>query len=637
MKKRVYLFFVVLLVLLFGSVTFYAEKKEEVKVDLVEKFTEDISFTDTELEKVLFHLTKLTGIKFYAVSDIAGLKISISIARGETIQDLIDYLAAHYGINYMISDDGTIYFLIRSYPDDMSAGETADFLMMDAAPAMEKSMSRADTAVSFYGSHNINSMNYFNTEEYSRIYENSFFRVLDNPQSIFSIDVDTASYTNIRRYINKGQLPPRDAVRIEEMINYFDYDYPAPEGDIPFSIYTEAAECPWNRDHRLVLIGLQAKKIETEELPPNNLVFLVDVSASMDSPDKLPLLKKALILLADELREEDRISLVTYSGYTEVVLDSVSGKEKDKIKKAIDNLEPWDSTAGGAGIVKAYEIAKKNYLREGNNRVILATDGDFNVGVSSTGELVRLIEEKREEGIFLTVLGFGTGNYKDSRMEELSNKGNGNYAYIDNLLEAKKVLIRELGGTLYTIAKDVKIQVEFNPAKVREYRLIGYENRVMENQDFDDDRKDAGELGAGHSVTALYELVPADGDDIDLYSDLVYLQTIIKEEAYQSNELLTIKLRYKEPDENESRLISAVLADHIKGIADASENFRFAASVAQFGMLLLDSEFKGDASYQGVIELAKDAKGKDEYGYRTEFIRLVEMIELIVQTGADKY
>lgn len=620
MKKRGFLILSVFMILLLVSVPFYAEKKEGDTINLTEKFPEDISFTDTELIKVLSYLTQVTGTNFSASTDIANLKVSISIIGGDTIQDLIDFLSTVYNLDYMIIDNDTILFLSRTILETKKSSELTYSQNMKTYLPLDGSVRGENSISTFYGSINNYNPEFFSTEEYNRIYENTFFSVLDNPQSTFSIDVDTASYANIRRFINQGQFPPKDAVRIEEMINYFNYDYPVPEGDKAFSINTEVAECPWNKANKLVLIGLQGEKIETENLPPNNLVFLIDVSGSMHSSDKLPLLKKALILMVDQLREEDRISLVTYAGHSAVVLDSASGREKHKIITAIDNLEAGGSTAGSAGIERAYQIAKQNYLQEGNNRIILATDGDFNVGVSSTGDLVRIIEEKRKEGIFLTILGFGTGNYKDSRMEELSNKGNGNYAYIDNLLEAKKVLINELGGTLLTIAKDVKIQLEFNPAKVKEYRLIGYENRVMENKDFDDDLKDAGELGAGHSVTALYELVLVDDSKINLSSDLVYQETLIKEEAYLNNELLTIRLRYKEPDETVSQLITTALIDHDQNTAGASENFRFAAAVVQFGMLLRDSEFKGDASYQSVINLAKEAKGKDEYGYRAEFI-----------------
>ncbi|MGZ4156583.1 MAG: YfbK domain-containing protein, partial [Bacteroidia bacterium] len=332
----------------------------------------------------------------------------------------------------------------------------------------------------------------FNTEEYGKINDNEFKEAKRNPLSTFSIDVDRASYSNVRRFITQGSLPPADAVRVEEMINYFSYNYPQPEGDAPFSITTEYTECPWNKKHNLIHIGMQGKQVKLDNMPANNLVFLIDVSGSMDSPDKLPLLKSGLRLLVEQMRPQDKIAIVVYAGNAGTVLPSTSGNNKDKIIEALDNLEAGGSTAGGEGIILAYKTAKENFLTNGNNRVILATDGDFNVGVSSDGELTRMIEKKREDGIFLTVLGFGTGNIKDSKMEQLADKGNGNYAYVDNLLEAKKVLVKEMGGTLLTIAKDVKLQIEFNPSKVKGYRLVGYENRLLNNEDFNDDKKDAG-------------------------------------------------------------------------------------------------------------------------------------------------
>ncbi|MBU4488272.1 MAG: von Willebrand factor type A domain-containing protein [Candidatus Omnitrophica bacterium] len=464
----------------------------------------------------------------------------------------------------------------------------------------------------------------FNTEQYNRIYDNEFLMAKDNPLSTFSIDVDTASYSNIRRFLNSNQLPPKDAVRIEEMINYFSYDYPQPKGDEPFSVTTEVAGCPWNKDHQLVLIGLQGKNVETANLPPSNLVFLIDVSGSMNTPNKLPLLKSAFKLLVDQLRPQDRISMVVYAGSSGLVLDSTSGDQKQVILQAIDNLKAGGSTAGGEGIKLAYEIAKKNLMKDGNNRIILATDGDFNVGISSDGELIRMIEEKRNDGIFLTVLGFGMGNYKDAKMEQLADKGNGTIAYIDNLLEAKKVFVSGLSGTLLTIAKDVKIQVEFNPTKIKAYRLIGYENRMLKKEDFNDDKKDAGEIGAGHSVTALYEVVLADSkEEFANVDDLKYQQVTTK----PSKELMTVKLRYKEPDEDVSKLITKELSD--TPVKAMSENMNFATAVAEFGLILRDSQYKGDSSYKDVMERAKTSIGKDTYGYRAEFIRLVEIAELL--------
>ncbi|MFC2156748.1 von Willebrand factor type A domain-containing protein [Acidobacteriota bacterium] len=472
----------------------------------------------------------------------------------------------------------------------------------------------------------------FNTEEYNRIYETGYLTALTNPLSTFSIDVDTASYANLRRFLKVNEEPPKDAVRIEEMINYFQYDYPQPNGKHPFSVYTEISSAPWNPNHRLVHIGLQGKVLETEELPPSNLVFLLDVSGSMNSANKLPLLKSAFQILTKQMRKEDRVAIVVYAGAAGLVLPSTTGDLKQRILDAIEKLQAGGSTAGGAGIQLAYKVAKENFIKDGNNRIILATDGDFNIGTSSTSELIRLIEEKREQGIFLTILGFGMGNYKDGRMEQLADKGNGNYYYIDGLLEAKKVFMDDMRGTLFTIAKDVKIQIEFNPAKVKGYRLIGYENRMLKKEDFADDKKDAGELGAGHTVTALYEIIPyGSKEEIPGSDKLKYQDTKISSEAFKSKELLTVKLRYKAPDGDTSKLIVHPLIDRSVRLAQASNNFKFSSAVAQFGLLLRDSEFKGSASLDSVLEMAKEAKGADNHGYRAEFINLVELSKLLDQ------
>ncbi|MEG3862407.1 iron uptake porin [Microcoleus sp. herbarium12] len=478
----------------------------------------------------------------------------------------------------------------------------------------------------------------FDREGYNRIYDNSYQRPSNHPLSTFGIDVDTASYSNVRRFINSGVMPPKDAVRLEELINYFTYDYPQPKGDRPFSINTEVANAPWNPQHKLVHIGLQGKSISTKDLPPNNLVFLIDVSGSMNSPDKLPLVKASLKYLVSELRAKDSVTIVVYAGAAGLVLPPTPGNQKEKILDSIDKLEAGGSTAGGAGIQLAYKVARDNFIKQGNNRVILATDGDFNVGVSSDGELVRTIEEKREQGVFLSVLGFGTGNLQDAKMEQLADKGNGNYAYIDSLLEAKKVLVTQMGGTLFTIAKDVKIQVEFNPAKVQAYRLVGYENRVLQNQDFNDDKKDAGELGAGHSVTAIYEIIPVGvASDVKLpeVDPLKYQPNPATASASQTDELMQVKLRYKKPNETVSQLIAQSVIDKPVKLENASANFRFAAAVAAFGMVLRDSEYKGTANFDEVLRLANQAKGQDKEGYRAEFIRLVESCKtLVAKIGA---
>lgn len=467
-----------------------------------------------------------------------------------------------------------------------------------------------------------------NTESYDAIVENNFKEVTNDPLSTFSVDVDRASYANVRRYINQNKKPPKDAVRIEELVNYFEYDYPQPINDDPFSINFETGECPWNRTHDLVMIGIQGKEVALDKIPPSNLVFLIDVSGSMDYANKLPLLKQAFKILVENLRPEDRVALVVYAGAAGVVLNSTPGTNKSKIIGALENLSAGGSTAGGEGIKLAYKIAKQNYIPKGNNRVILATDGDFNIGASSNAEMVELIEQKSDEGVFLSVLGFGMGNYKDSRMESISNAGNGNYAYIDNILEAEKVFGKEIWGTLYTIAKDVKIQVEFNPSKVKAYRLIGYENRVLNKEDFNDDKKDAGDIGSGHSVTALYEVIPAGSEEVVSNVDpLSYQKTSI----IKSGNLMTVKLRYKKPDEEVStKIVSTVKANDIRK-KNLSENFMFAASVAEFGMLIRDSEHNFNASYEQALELAKASKGEDEDGYRQEFIKLVKSSQLLAK------
>ncbi len=466
----------------------------------------------------------------------------------------------------------------------------------------------------------------YNTEGYDNIVENGFHKVTDDPLSTFSIDVDAASYSNVRRYINSNQLPPAGAVRTEEMINYFKYQYPQPTGKDPFSINTEISDCPWNKENKLVLIGLQGKNIPVENLPASNLVFLIDVSGSMMTENKLPLVKASMKLLTDQLRETDRISIVVYAGNAGLVLPSTSGSDKMKIKTAIDALEAGGSTAGGAGIRLAYKTATENFMEDGNNRIILCTDGDFNVGASSDDDMVRLVEKERNQGIFLTVLGYGMGNYKDSKMQQLADKGNGNHAYIDGINEARKVLVSEFGGTLFVIAKDVKLQVEFNPEKVAGYLLIGYENRLLNKEDFNDDKKDAGELGSGHTVTALYEIIPAGVPSEFLKSTdpLKYQMPGKKILSSFNDEILTVKFRYKEPGKNNSELIVHSVPDKSVDINNTSDNFRFASAVADFAMLLRNSEFKGKGSFEQVINLANGSVRNDTEGHRKEFINLVK-------------
>lgn len=468
---------------------------------------------------------------------------------------------------------------------------------------------------------------YASNEEYHSFTENRFIRALDEALSTFSIDVDAASYSNMRRFVNQGQLPPSDAIRTEELINYFSYDYAKPNGTDPIKISAEAGPCPWNNRHRLVRIGLKAREIADDKLPASNLVFLIDVSGSMYGPTRLELVKSSLKLLINNLREQDRVAIVVYSGSAGEVLPSTSGSDKQKIREALDMLTAGGSTAGGAGIQLAYSIARKNFIKEGNNRIILCTDGDFNVGISSRDGLEGLIEKERKSGVFLTILGYGMGNYKDDRMQVLAEKGNGNHAYIDNLQEANKVLVNEFGGTIFTVAKDVKLQIEFNPEHVQAYRLIGYESRLLNKEDFNDDTKDAGEMGAGHNVTAFYEIVPTGvkSNYSGSVDPLKYQQvTSIRPVLTGSGELMTIKLRYKQPDKDVSRKIEVPVIDNKQ--EKTSSDFRFASAVAMFGQLLRNSEYKGEGDYDKVIAQAKSALDNDDQGYRREFIRLAETV-----------
>lgn len=468
----------------------------------------------------------------------------------------------------------------------------------------------------------------FSDEKYASRVDNTFVKVKRKPLSTFSIDVDKASYSITRKYINQhGMLPPKDAVKVEEMINYFSYDYDQPENGEPFKVSTTYTDCPWNEKSALVHIGIQGKDIPQDNIPKSNLVFLIDVSGSMDSYDKLPLVQKSLSMLVDKMRSNDKISIVTYANGASIVLNSASGNKKDKIKEAIDKLQAAGGTAGADGIQKAYQLAKKNFIANGNNRVILATDGDFNIGISDDNELKKFIEGKRDDGIFLSVLGVGSGNIKDSKMEKLADNGNGNYHYIDNILEGKKVLINEFGGTLFTIAKDVKIQIEFNPNFVGEYKLIGYENRLLADKDFNDDKKDAGEIGSGHTVTAIYEIVSKEQTSKDnLIDELKYQEDAPTSNSF-NNELLTLKIRYKEPKENTSKLITHIVTNKLQKWELTNNNVQFSVAVAQFGMLLRNN-IKG-TNYKDIVALAKQAKGKDEEGYRAEFFKLVESAELL--------
>lgn len=492
----------------------------------------------------------------------------------------------------------------------------------------QSALSKPAASVASYAMYNYDAAD---NEEYSSASENRFKSPIEEALSTFSIDVDAASYSNMRRIINQGRKPEPNTIRVEELINYFSYDLPAPKEKDPVNIVTEVGKCPWNKEHRLVRIGLKAREIPSDNLPPVNMVFLIDVSGSMYGPTRLDLVKSSLKLLVNNLRDEDHVAIVVYAGAAGQVLPSTPGSDKQKIKDALESLTAGGSTAGGAGIQLAYKTAKNNFIKDGNNRIILCTDGDFNVGVSSTTDLETLIENERKSGVFLTVLGYGMGNYKEDRMQVLAQKGNGNHAYIDNIQEANKVLVNEFGGTLFTVAKDVKLQVEFNPAHVQAYRLVGYETRLLNKEDFNDDTKDAGEMGAGHTVTAFYEIVPTGvkSNVIGTVDPLKYQPNANekknKSSASTSPEMLTVKLRYKQPDEDISQKLEIPLTDNKQD--NVSDDFRFASAVAMFGQILKDSDFKGNGTYDKVIELAKMSTGKDEQGYRKEFIRLAEAVK----------
>jgi Ca-activated chloride channel homolog len=573
--------------------------------------------------------TPLSGVKVSVKGTPAGtitdLKGNYKITVSQEDKILVFSYIGYVTVEQKIGDRSVIDVTMQpeiALIEDLAVNYRAKKDMASKSAPMAAGMAYESTAQ--FQRYNNN----FNTEGYAAVNENGYKNVKNNPLSTFSIDVDNASYSNIRRFINTGTLPPADAVRIEEMINYFKYDYPEPKGEHPFSVYAELTNCPWNTKHQLLQVGLRGKSIDKTSLPPSNLVFLLDVSGSMDDPNKLPLLKSAFGLLINELRPQDHVAIVVYAGAAGLVLESTPGNRKEEIMRAIDNLEAGGSTAGGEGLRLAYKEAEKNFVKGGNNRIILATDGDFNVGESSNGGMERLVEEKRELGVFITVLGFGMGNYKDDKMEIIADKGNGNYSYIDNLQEARRVLVREFGGTLFTIAKDVKFQLEFNPAKVDSYRLIGYENRLLNDEDFNDDTKDAGEMGSGHMVTALYEIVPAgSGEKIPSVDPLKYqVSRKIQEEDY-TDELLTIKVRYKQPDGNTSKLLEKPVGSKPVSIDEVSDNLRFAAAVVEFGMILRGSEFKGTATLDDAANLAKNAKGEDEDGYRGELIRLINTVK----------
>ncbi|MDR7866583.1 MAG: VWA domain-containing protein [Sporomusaceae bacterium] len=572
------------------------------------------------LAELLSLLSERSGVPIAAAPEVAGLRVDIAATAGRTLAEVLADLGARYRLAYRLNDGGTAVIVLKAaeYEEQWAAA-----MPLGGRNVLEKSVALSGAAPSPGGGYYPPGP--YGGEEYKRIYDGNYQDTATSPLSTFSIDVDTAAYSNVRRFLNSGRLPPPDAVRTEELVNYFTYDYRQPAGEHPFSVTAEVAACPWQPGHELVMIGLQGKNVPAEELPPATLVFLIDVSGSMASANKLPLLKTAFKVLVKQLRAEDTVAIVVYAGRAGVALAPTAGSEKGKIAAAIDNLQAGGSTAGGAGIGLAYKLAGENFREGGNNRVILATDGDFNVGPTSEGELTRLIEAKRGEGIFLSILGFGMGNLKDNRMEMLADRGNGMYAYIDSAQEARKVMVGQMAGTLYTIAQDVKLQVEFNPAKVKAYRLIGYENRRLADRDFNDDGKDAGDMGAGHAVTAFYEVIPAGAaEGAGAVDPLVYQKPV----AVASDDLLQVKVRYKKP----AGLGSILLTERVgpeRRVETPSENFRFAAAVAEYALLLRDSEYKGQASYGQVLELAGGARGRDAEGYRGEFVRMVEITRLL--------
>ena len=598
----------------------------------------------------------IKGTKTGTVSDSAG-HFSLTVQSNNTVL-LISYVGYKTATYKVKKDDAPIIALKTGsealdevvvigygtakpeYEGTASAPLSLNAMQGKAAGLYVSSrvMRKPETGV-FYDKKTYNSQpdSAYNREGYDNIEENPFLKVIDNPLSTFSIDVDAASYSNVRRFLNDGELPPAGAVRIEEMINYFSYQYPQPTGSAPFSINTEIETCPWNANHKLMMIGLQGKLIPAENLPSSNLVFLIDVSGSMMEEDKLPLVQASLKLLTDQLRAQDKVSLVVYAGNAGLVLPATNGDKKTTIKDAISKLEAGGSTAGGEGIQLAYKVAKQNFIAGGNNRVILCTDGDFNVGVSSDDALETLIEKERQSGVFLTVLGYGKGNYQDAKMQKLADKGNGNHAYIDGIREANKVLVHQFGGTLFTIAKDVKLQIEFNPAKVQGYRLIGYENRMLAKEDFNNDAKDAGELGSGHTVTALYEIIPAGvtANELNTVDALRYTTTKrTKPSDHFGDELLNIKMRYKQPDGNTSMLLQQPVKENETNTT--TNNFKLASSVAQFGMLLRNSAYKSEASYATAIKLATEAEQEDKEGYRKELIELMQKAAQLVDKELSK-
>ena len=574
-----------------------------VKIILIDSSLNQIAYTSTDFEGK------------YTISNLKSAEyvMEVNYVGYVTVKNKIKILSdSIHSINFELSSNSEALNCVEISYSSVSISKMASRVSVRRSDLKNKSSEGVLSA----------------TESYAKLNDNTFKNVNKKPLSTLSIDVDNASYSNIRRFINNGKMPPKDAVRIEEMINYFSYDYPQSKKDEPFAIDMEYTDCPWNKKNKIARIGIQGKNIPFENAPANNLVFLIDVSGSMNTPNKLELLKAGFNLLVNQLRKNDKIAIVVYAGAAGVVLESTNGMNKSEIKNAIYILEAGGATAGGEGLKLAYNIAKENFIKNGNNRIILATDGDFNVGISGQGELQRFIESKRNDHIFLSVLGFGNGNYKDDTMELLADKGNGNYYYIDSRMEAKKVLVKELGATLNVIAKDVKIQVEFNPMFVKSYRLIGYVNRVMDNEDFNNDKKDAGELGAGHNVTVLYEIIPANKNVQPTNYKYQNGLTVNDSEATQSD-LLTVKFRYKNPKGKKSKLLTKVLLAKLIPLKLATNNTKFALAVSEFGMLLRKRKSKEKLTYNSILKLATDSKGEDIEGYRAEFINLVKKVMII--------
>lgn len=595
----------------------------------------------------------------------------ISVGIKNTKQTVLTDRHGRYNINVSKNDKTLVFSALGFVSQEISIGETltmdvylsTDNVAIDevavttrkkiqhdalASPTIvaeyEVALNGRVAGVAIQGQRTKLSHQYFphreiSTESYKGFTENKFFNPTEDPLSTFAIDVDAASYSNLRRFINQGQLPPVDAVRIEEMINYFQYDLKAPTNDDPVAIHTELSTAPWNTEHQLLRIGLKAKSIETDKLPPSNLVFLIDVSGSMHGANRLPLVKASIKMLVDQLRSNDHVAIVTYAGSAAVRLESTPGNQKTKIKEVIDQLEAGGSTAGGAGIKMAYNIVRQHFIPDGNNRIILASDGDFNVGASSDEDMQQLITKEKDSGISLSVFGFGMGNYKDSKMEILANKGHGNYAYIDNITEARKAMVTEFGGTLFTVAKDVKVQIEFNPAQVQAYRLIGYENRLLEKEDFNNDEKMGGDMGVGHTVTALYEIVPVGAKSTYAGSvdPLKYQKVTEKATVSNSTDVATVKFRYKATHGTKSLLKQATVSNKAIDQAKTSEDFRFASAVAELGMLLRNSDYKQKADFDQLITRAKTAKGTDIEGYRAAFIQLAESAKLLVNSSELSY